>query len=276
MLSQSCCAVLCFSSLSLSLSLVQKHFSYVNNACRFSLVLWSLLCTMSPGPNSSAIALCLVLLHLLWVYPPHKLHLMVKEVEAHEVLVENDWGFWALLFVFENLFISTSILWSCWGGGGRGCKKRAAIRVMSGITGPQFCQIWRWNQKVRMKTGHKMETVLNFVFHVVDSYRVPLIMAKIASLLEDIRWIKLKLILLKWKEHVSKLVDAILPLTIIFSITQLPWLDVKKFGSWMVDENGVSWDNWKMDGSFKSWIWQNWTMDKLRKADKKWPRKFYK
>jgi len=114
-----CCALLFF-SLSLSLSLVQKHFSYVNNACRFSLVLWSLLCTMSPGPNSSAIALCLVLLHLLWVYPPHKLHLMVKEVEAHEVLVENDWGFWALLFVFENLFISTSILWSCWGGGGGG------------------------------------------------------------------------------------------------------------------------------------------------------------
>jgi hypothetical protein len=132
--------------------------------------------------------------------------------------------------------------------GAGGCKKRAANRVMSGITGPQFCQIWRWNQNVRMKTGHRMETVLNFVFHVVDSYWVLLIMAKIASLLEDMRWIKLKLILLKWKEHVSNLVDTILPLTIIFSITQLPWLDVKKFGSWMVDENGVSWDNWKMDG----------------------------
>jgi hypothetical protein len=42
------------------------------------------------GPNSSAIALCLVLLHLLGVDPPHKLHLMVKVVEAHEVLVENE------------------------------------------------------------------------------------------------------------------------------------------------------------------------------------------
>ncbi len=37
-----------------------------------------------------AIALCLVLLHLLWVDPPLKLHLMVKVVQAHEVLVENE------------------------------------------------------------------------------------------------------------------------------------------------------------------------------------------
>jgi hypothetical protein len=41
-------------------------------------------------PTLSAIAFCIVLLHLLWVDPPHKLHLMVKVVEAHEVLVENE------------------------------------------------------------------------------------------------------------------------------------------------------------------------------------------
>ncbi len=184
--------------------------------------------------------------------------------------MNEDLGPFVCFWISFYLYIDTMKLLGEVGG-----KKRADIRVMSGITGPQFCQIWRWSQNVRMKTGHRMETVLNFVFHVVDFYWILLIMAKIAWLSEDMRWIKLKLILLKWKEHVSNLVDAILPLTIIFSMTQLPWLDVKTFGSWMMDENGVSWDNWKMDGFEKVEFGkiEQWT--NLGKLTKKWPRKFY-
>ncbi len=45
---------------------------------------------MSPGPKSSAIALSSSTSSIVGVDPPHKLHLMVTVVEAHEVLVENE------------------------------------------------------------------------------------------------------------------------------------------------------------------------------------------
>jgi hypothetical protein len=44
--------------------------------------------------------------------------------------------FWALLFVFDNLFISTSILCSCWGQGS--VKKEQPLELCLGLLDPSF------------------------------------------------------------------------------------------------------------------------------------------
>jgi hypothetical protein len=52
----------------------------------------------------------------------------------------------------------------------RGVKTDQTLELCLGLLGPSFVKSGDEIKKVRMKTGHRMETVLNFVFHVVDSY----------------------------------------------------------------------------------------------------------